>query len=60
MIVSHNRACVGLLSRPGIYYISSNSLQRRGKATASSSFGLQALLFSQYQNGSLMDCRDAC
>ena len=53
-------ACVGLLSRLGIYRIPSRSRRRHGGVLASSISVQQVLVFSRCRSGLLVDRRDAC
>ena len=60
MIVNHRMACVGLLSKLGIYCISSHNCQHHGGALISSISMQQVHMFSQCQIDLLVDCRDVC
>ena len=53
-------ACVGLLSKLGIYCIPSRSRWCPSGALASNISVQQVLVFSQCQSGLLVDCCDAC
>ena len=59
-IISHHKACTGLLLRPGIHCIPLRSPQRHDRALASSISGKEILVFSRFQNGLLVGRCSVC